>query len=134
MVYYDLLILLPASGGPDNQMIISEIGMGSVAHRSGTLIPGDRILSVNNHSLQDCSLQQASQILHSSADVVTLVVQKESGGICDEFQRLGSPSSSRCDRQRDLDLISPASTGKEPDLIARLAVKLGIMSKSGFFR
>ncbi|KAI5755545.1 hypothetical protein M8J77_017845 [Diaphorina citri] len=107
----NLGITIQSSGGPDNQMIISEIGMGSVAHRSGTLIPGDRILSVNNHSLQDCSLEQASEILHSCADVVTLVVQKETGSEdYSEFQRLGSPSSSRCDRQRDLDLISPAST------------------------
>lgn len=44
-------------------MIISEIGMGSVAHRSGTLVPGDRILSVNNNSLQDCSLEQVSPII-----------------------------------------------------------------------
>uniref|UniRef100_A0A8D8X6R4 Glutamate receptor-interacting protein 2 n=1 Tax=Cacopsylla melanoneura TaxID=428564 RepID=A0A8D8X6R4_9HEMI len=103
----NLGITIQASGGPDNQMIISEIGMGSVAHRSGTLIPGDRIMSVNNHSLQDCSIEQASDILHSSSDVVTLVVQKDNGmSHCD----LGSPSSSRCDHQRDMDLISPAST------------------------
>lgn len=102
----NLGITIQASGGPDNQMIISEIGMGSVAHRSGTLVPGDRILSVNNNSLQDCSLEQASQILHASSDVVTLVVMKDNG-VGDGGE---SAISSRCDRQRELDLISPAST------------------------
>lgn len=52
---------------------------------------------------------QASQILHASSDVVTLVVMKDNG-VGDGGE---SAISSRCDRQRELDLISPASTGKD---------------------
>ncbi|XP_054275201.1 glutamate receptor-interacting protein 1-like [Macrosteles quadrilineatus] len=57
-------------------MTISNIRPGSVAHRCGTLSPGDRILSVNNHSLADLSPDQAVAILHSTQDIVTLVVNK----------------------------------------------------------
>lgn len=60
--------------------VISNIRPGSVAHRCGTLSPGDRILSVNNHSLSEYSQEQAVEILHSAHDIVTLVVQKMDQG------------------------------------------------------
>ncbi|XP_046673224.1 glutamate receptor-interacting protein 2 isoform X2 [Homalodisca vitripennis] len=65
-------------------MVISHIRPGSVAHRCGTLAPGDRLLSVNNHSLAECSLEQAINVLHSTQDIVTLVVQKMSREECRE--------------------------------------------------
>ncbi|RZF34225.1 hypothetical protein LSTR_LSTR010545 [Laodelphax striatellus] len=58
-------------------MVISQIRAGSVAHRSGTLFPGDRILAVNSCSLELLSLDEAVDLLQSAPDIVTLTIQKE---------------------------------------------------------
>lgn len=58
-------------------MQISDIKQGSVADRCGVLALGDKILSINNQLLAKCSLQEALNILHSSADTVFLEVEKQ---------------------------------------------------------
>ncbi|XP_050430657.1 glutamate receptor-interacting protein 1 isoform X2 [Adelges cooleyi] len=54
---------------------ISEIIPGSIAHRSGTLKTGDTLLAVDNKSLHNCTMQEATEILQDAGDVVTLHVQ-----------------------------------------------------------
>uniref|UniRef100_A0A1B6DIR9 PDZ domain-containing protein n=1 Tax=Clastoptera arizonana TaxID=38151 RepID=A0A1B6DIR9_9HEMI len=64
------------TGNSGDGTVISHIRPGSVAHRCGILSLGDRILSVNNHNLDEYTLDQAMDILHSAQDIVSLVVQK----------------------------------------------------------
>ncbi|XP_034239612.1 glutamate receptor-interacting protein 2 [Thrips palmi] len=66
-------------------LYISDIKCGSVAHRSGTLAVGDRILEIDGLSLSvnatgrdlGRALDHAARILHNSGDVVTLKVLKD---------------------------------------------------------
>ncbi|XP_022917936.2 glutamate receptor-interacting protein 2 isoform X1 [Onthophagus taurus] len=62
---------------PDEPFIISEIRRGSIAHRTGTLHAGDRLLAVDNRQLDRMSIETAFDILQTSAnDIVTLKVEK----------------------------------------------------------
>ncbi|CAH0555415.1 unnamed protein product [Brassicogethes aeneus] len=62
---------------PDEPFIISEIKRGSIAHRTGTLHAGDRLLAIDNRTLDHLSLESAFNILQTSTnDIVTLKVEK----------------------------------------------------------
>ncbi|XP_066993611.2 glutamate receptor-interacting protein 1 isoform X2 [Anabrus simplex] len=62
---------------PGEPLLISDIRRGSVAHRTGSLQPGDRLLAIDSVRLDQCSLEDTQQILQSSGDIVTLRVQKD---------------------------------------------------------
>lgn len=49
---------------------------GSIAYRAGSLIPGDKLLAINNIPLDQCSVEYAAHILHQSTDIVILKVQR----------------------------------------------------------
>lgn len=57
--------------------MISDIRWGSVAHRTGTLQPGDKLLAIDSLRLDKCSLEDTQQILQESSDIVTLRIQKK---------------------------------------------------------
>jgi C-terminal processing protease CtpA/Prc len=57
-------------------MRISEIVEGSVADRSGALSVGDKIVLINHQIIANCAVQEALSILHSSADTITLQIEK----------------------------------------------------------
>ncbi|XP_019871732.1 glutamate receptor-interacting protein 2 isoform X2 [Aethina tumida] len=62
---------------PEEPFIISEIRRGSIAHRTGTLHAGDRLLAIDNRTLDHMSLESAFDILQTSTnDIVTLKVEK----------------------------------------------------------
>lgn len=62
---------------PEEPFIISEIKRGSIAHRTGTLHAGDRLLEIDNRPLDHLSIETAFDILQSSAnEIVTLKVEK----------------------------------------------------------
>ncbi|CAG9772253.1 unnamed protein product [Ceutorhynchus assimilis] len=62
---------------PDEPFIISEIRRGSIAHRTGTLHAGDRLLAIDNRPLDHLSLESAFDILQTSNnEIVTLKVEK----------------------------------------------------------
>lgn len=62
---------------PEEPFIISEIRRGSVAHRTGTLHAGDRLLSIDSRPLDHLLLDTALDILQgSNNDIVTLKVEK----------------------------------------------------------
>ncbi|KAG5866433.1 hypothetical protein JTB14_029684 [Gonioctena quinquepunctata] len=62
---------------PDEPFVISEIRRGSVAHRTGTLHAGDRLLAIDNQPLDHMNLETAFDILRTSTnDIVTLKVEK----------------------------------------------------------
>ncbi|XP_065575663.1 discs large homolog 1-like protein isoform X4 [Artemia franciscana] len=63
-------------GGEDGEGIyVSFIAPGGSADRSGELKRGDQIVSVNGTDLRQASHEQAAQILKSTGQTVTLVVQ-----------------------------------------------------------
>ncbi|KAI1234488.1 hypothetical protein IHE44_0003541 [Lamprotornis superbus] len=58
-------------------LIISDIKKGSVAHRTGTLEPGDKLLAIDNIRLDNCSMEDAVQILRQCEDLVKLKIRKD---------------------------------------------------------
>lgn len=62
---------------PEDPFIVSEIRRGSVAHRTGTLHAGDRLLAIDNRPLDHLTVETAFDILQSSSnEIVTLKVEK----------------------------------------------------------
>ncbi|XP_038628574.1 glutamate receptor-interacting protein 2 [Tachyglossus aculeatus] len=66
-----------ASRKPGDPLIISDIKKGSVAHRTGTLEPGDKLLAIDNIRLDNCSMEDAVQILRQCEDLVKLKIRKD---------------------------------------------------------
>uniref|UniRef100_A0A4X2LHY1 Glutamate receptor interacting protein 2 n=1 Tax=Vombatus ursinus TaxID=29139 RepID=A0A4X2LHY1_VOMUR len=66
-----------ASRKPGEPLIISDIKKGSVAHRTGTLEPGDKLLAIDNIRLDNCSMEDAVQILRQCEDLVKLKIRKD---------------------------------------------------------
>ncbi|XP_077619849.1 glutamate receptor-interacting protein 2-like [Crocuta crocuta] len=58
-------------------LIISDIKKGSVAHRTGTLEPGDKLLAIDNVRLDNCPMEDAVQILQQCEDLVKLKIRKD---------------------------------------------------------
>uniref|UniRef100_A0AAY4DV25 PDZ domain-containing protein n=1 Tax=Denticeps clupeoides TaxID=299321 RepID=A0AAY4DV25_9TELE len=87
---------------PGRPLIISEIKKGSIAHRTGTLEPGDRLLAIDNMRLENCGMEEAMHFLQQAEDMVKLRIQKDednteelemSGSVMYtvELQRYGGP-------------------------------------------
>uniref|UniRef100_A0A0R3S6B1 PDZ domain-containing protein n=1 Tax=Elaeophora elaphi TaxID=1147741 RepID=A0A0R3S6B1_9BILA len=57
-------------------VIISDVQVGSVAYRCGSLHSGDRILAVDNILLESCTVEEAMRLLQRSGDIVKLRVRK----------------------------------------------------------
>ncbi|KAL0159670.1 hypothetical protein M9458_043395, partial [Cirrhinus mrigala] len=45
--------------------------------RTGTLEPGDKLLAIDNIRLENCSMEDAVQILQQSEDLVKLKIRKD---------------------------------------------------------
>ncbi|XP_052575368.1 glutamate receptor-interacting protein 2 isoform X6 [Peromyscus californicus insignis] len=78
-------------------LIISDIKKGSVAHRTGTLEPGDKLLAIDNIRLDHCPMEDAVQILRQCEDLVKLKIRKDedNSGACplvDEQESTGAVS------------------------------------------
>lgn len=58
-------------------LMISDMKAGSVADRNGALSVGDKILSINNHPVIDCTVEQVSNMLNEELDSVVLEIQKK---------------------------------------------------------
>ncbi|KAM6162699.1 glutamate receptor-interacting protein 2 [Erethizon dorsatum] len=72
-------------------LIISDIKKGSVAHRTGTLEPGDKLLAIDNVRLDDCPMEEAVRILRQCEDLVRLKVRKDEDN-SDEQEATGAVS------------------------------------------
>ena len=75
---------------------IANIIPGSVAHRTGSLASGDKLMAINNQLLDNCTIEDAVQILKNAHDMVRLKIKKEDeeeNGICFtvELKRNGGP-------------------------------------------
>ncbi|OBS72640.1 hypothetical protein A6R68_12789 [Neotoma lepida] len=72
-------------------LIISDIKKGSVAHRTGTLEPGDKLLAIDNIRLDHCPMEDAVQILRQCEDLVKLKIRKDEDN-SDEQESTGAVS------------------------------------------
>ncbi|XP_029681239.1 glutamate receptor-interacting protein 1 isoform X3 [Takifugu rubripes] len=97
-----ITISSPSNRKPGDPLIISDIKKGSVAHRTGTLELGDKLLAIDNIRVENCSMEEAVQILQQCEELVKLKIQKDednsdeqevSGSIIYtvELQRYGGP-------------------------------------------
>ncbi|XP_077436200.1 glutamate receptor-interacting protein 2-like isoform X3 [Vanacampus margaritifer] len=82
-------ITISASKKPGKPLIISDIRKGSIAHRTGTLEPGDRLLAIDSVRLDDCTIEDAMHVLDQAEDMVKLRIQKDEDNI-DELEMSGS--------------------------------------------
>ncbi|XP_063797315.1 glutamate receptor-interacting protein 2 isoform X3 [Pseudophryne corroboree] len=73
----ELGITISSSRKPGEALIISDIKKGSVAHRTGTLEPGDKLLAIDNIRLDNCSMEDAVQILRQCEELVKLKIRKD---------------------------------------------------------
>ncbi|KAM8909064.1 glutamate receptor-interacting protein 1 isoform 3-T3 [Spinachia spinachia] len=92
----------PSNRKPSDPLIISDIKKGSVAHRTGTLELGDKLLAIDNIRVESCSMEEAVDILQQCEELVKLKIRKDednsdeqevSGNIIYtvELQRYGGP-------------------------------------------
>ncbi|XP_062238871.1 glutamate receptor-interacting protein 1 isoform X1 [Platichthys flesus] len=97
-----ITISSPSNRKPADPLIISDIKKGSVAHRTGTLELGDKLLAIDNIRVESCSMEEAVQILQQCEELVKLKIRKDednsdeqevSGTIIYtvELQRYGGP-------------------------------------------
>ncbi|XP_054990330.1 glutamate receptor-interacting protein 2 isoform X4 [Sorex araneus] len=80
-----------ASRKRGDPLIISDIKKGSVAHRTGTLEPGDKLLAIDNVRLDNCPMEDAVQILRQCEDLVKLKIRKDEDN-SDEQETTGAVS------------------------------------------
>ncbi|TRY64952.1 hypothetical protein DNTS_024633 [Danionella cerebrum] len=85
----ELGITISASKKAGKPLIISEIQKGSIAHRIGTLEPGDRLLAIDNVRLENCGLDEAMMVLQQADGMVKLRIQKDEDNL-DELESSGS--------------------------------------------
>ncbi|KAM7411700.1 hypothetical protein PAMA_021605 [Pampus argenteus] len=85
----ELGITISASKKPGKPLIISDIKKGSIAHRTGTLEPGDRLLAIDCVRLENCTMEDAMHVLQQAEDMVKLRIQKDEDNI-DELEMSGS--------------------------------------------
>ncbi|XP_068611137.1 glutamate receptor-interacting protein 1 [Brachionichthys hirsutus] len=97
-----ITISSPSNRTPGDPLIISDIKKGSVAHRTGTLELGDKLLAIDSVRVETCSMEEAVQILQQCEELVKLKIRKDednsdeqevSGSIIYtvELQRYGGP-------------------------------------------
>uniref|UniRef100_A0A3P9CKB1 Glutamate receptor interacting protein 2 n=1 Tax=Maylandia zebra TaxID=106582 RepID=A0A3P9CKB1_9CICH len=85
----ELGLTISASKKPGEPLIISDIKKGSMAHRTGTLEPGDKLLAIDNIRLENCSRDDAEQILQQCEELVKLKIRKDEDN-SDEQETSGS--------------------------------------------
>lgn len=57
--------------------MISEVRRGSIAHRSGTLQPGDKLLAIDQYRMESSTIEEAARILQNCQGVVQLRIRKD---------------------------------------------------------
>ncbi|KAM9758545.1 glutamate receptor-interacting protein 2 isoform 5-T5 [Menidia menidia] len=85
----ELGLTISASKKTGEPLIISDIKKGSMAHRTGTLEPGDKLLAIDNIRLENCSRDDAEQILQQCEELVKLKIRKDEDN-SDEQETSGS--------------------------------------------
>uniref|UniRef100_A0A8D0V753 PDZ domain-containing protein n=1 Tax=Sus scrofa TaxID=9823 RepID=A0A8D0V753_PIG len=89
-----ITISSPSSRKPGDPLVISDIKKGSVAHRTGTLELGDKLLAIDNIRLDNCSMEDAVQILQQCEDLVKLKIRKDEDNSDGEWVEMSTCSAS----------------------------------------
>ena len=70
--------IFTGTASPTEPFIITDIKRGSVAHRTGTIQAGDKLLSIDGVRLDgNSSVEHALALLRSAEDVVKLKIRKD---------------------------------------------------------
>ncbi|XP_006814840.1 glutamate receptor-interacting protein 1-like [Saccoglossus kowalevskii] len=72
-----ITISCPKQRKAGEPLLISHVKKGSVAHRTGTLSPGDKLLAIDSIPLDNCTVEDAAQILQQADEIVKLRIQKD---------------------------------------------------------
>ncbi|KAM7421903.1 hypothetical protein PAMA_010124 [Pampus argenteus] len=88
----ELGLTISASKKQGESLIISDIKKGSMAHRTGTLEPGDKLLAIDNIRLENCSRDDAEQILQQCEELVKLKIRKDEDNSGDRILAINSVS------------------------------------------
>ncbi|XP_076344029.1 glutamate receptor-interacting protein 1-like isoform X3 [Tachypleus tridentatus] len=72
-----IMITAPKNRQQGEPLIISDIKKGSVAHRTGTLQPGDKLLAIDSVRMDSCTLDDAAEIMKACDQVVKLRIRKD---------------------------------------------------------
>lgn len=84
-----ITITSPKNRRPGEPLLISDIKCGSVAHRTGTLQPGDRLLAIDSVRMDNCTIEDAAEILQGCEEVVKLRIRKDDA-FCEEPDATGT--------------------------------------------
>ncbi|XP_052419408.1 glutamate receptor-interacting protein 2 isoform X2 [Carassius gibelio] len=108
-------ITISGTEEPFNPILISSLTRNGLAHRTGALHIGDRVLAINNMSLKGKPLSEAIHLLQTAGDTVTLKIKKRSEPIL-ESER-GSPSrTASCVSDMEDDRSDSLRRGKYSEL------------------
>ncbi|CAG2239395.1 GRIP [Mytilus edulis] len=90
-----------AGGKANDHLIITDVKKGSVAHRCGSIQPGDKLLAINDVKTENMLVEDALHLLQSTDDIIKLRLKRDdpysddSGEECVmytvEMQRRGGP-------------------------------------------
>ncbi|XP_022255075.1 glutamate receptor-interacting protein 2-like, partial [Limulus polyphemus] len=72
-----ITIRAPKNRQQGEPLLISDIKQGSVAHRTGTLQPGDKLLAIDSVRMDNCTLEDAYEILKACDQIVKLRIRKD---------------------------------------------------------
>ncbi|XP_076369824.1 glutamate receptor-interacting protein 2-like isoform X2 [Tachypleus tridentatus] len=72
-----ITIAVPKNRQQGEPLLISDIKKGSVAHRTGTLQPGDTLLAIDSVRMDNCTLEDAYEILKVCDQIVKLRIRKD---------------------------------------------------------
>ena len=61
-----------------DHLVVSQVGEGSIAHRTGSIQAGDTLLAINNSKIESMTLDDAVVALHNE-EVIRLKLQKGEG-------------------------------------------------------
>ncbi|RLU26133.1 hypothetical protein DMN91_002299 [Ooceraea biroi] len=80
---FTVRVARPLGGQPDlgltvnDDLTITEVRRGSLAYRTGSLTPGDKLLAIDGQKMESGDLRQAAQLLHRpGSSVIALTVRK----------------------------------------------------------
>ncbi|EDX17209.1 glutamate receptor-interacting protein 2 isoform X1 [Drosophila simulans] len=121
---------LSVSGSSHGGLVISDVKMGSPAHRSGSLRSGDILLAVDQHPVQhfnvDALLKEEGRSQnpsHSSSDFTTLTIKRI---VLPDFLPMSSPIYSNCPASGiNLGMGMGVSTSTDHDLYSSAYVTAG---------
>lgn len=75
--FFLIFIAAPRNRQFGEPLIIADVRKGSVAHRTGSIQPGDKLLAVNTLRTENCTVEDVSTFLYSCNDIVKLRIRKD---------------------------------------------------------